>query len=64
MTLSDRLKSEGYDVGVASDGPSGLERAVRERWDVILLDVMLPGANGFDVCRDVRAKGSRRPSSC
>ncbi len=61
MTLSDRLKSEGYEVGVASDGPSGLERAVREKWDVILLDVMLPGSSGFDVCRDVRAKGVTTP---
>jgi two-component system alkaline phosphatase synthesis response regulator PhoP len=61
MTLTDRLKSEGYEVGVASDGPAGLERAVRERWDVILLDIMLPGMNGFDVCRDVRQKGVTTP---
>jgi len=61
MTLGDRLKSEGYDVGTASDGPGGLERAVRERWDVILLDVMLPGASGFDVCRDVRQRGVTTP---
>ena len=54
LTLTDRLKSEGYDVGTAGDGPAGLERATREAWDVILLDVMLPGANGFDVCRDLR----------
>jgi two-component system alkaline phosphatase synthesis response regulator PhoP len=61
MTLTDRLKSEGYDVGVASDGPAGLERTVRERWDVILLDIMLPGMNGFDVCRDARQKGVTTP---
>jgi len=61
MTITDRLKSEGYDVGTASDGPAGLERAVRERWDVILLDIMLPGMNGFDVCRDVRQKGVTTP---
>jgi two-component system alkaline phosphatase synthesis response regulator PhoP len=61
MTLTDRLKSEGYDVESASDGPSGLDRATRERWDVILLDVMLPGANGFDVCRDLRQRGVTTP---
>ncbi len=61
LTLTDRLKSEGYDVGTAADGPSGLERATREAWDVILLDVMLPGANGFDVCRDIRQRGVQTP---
>ena len=61
LTLTDRLKSEGYDVQAASDGPSGLERATSERWDVILLDVMLPGANGFDVCRDLRQRGVTTP---
>ncbi|MCR4374318.1 MAG: response regulator transcription factor [Acidobacteria bacterium] len=61
LTLTDRLTSEGYDVGAASDGLSGLERATREPWDVILLDVMLPGANGFDVCRDLRQRGITTP---
>jgi len=61
ITLTDRLKSEGYVVASASDGPSGLERATREPWDVTLLDVMLPGANGFDVCRDVRQRGITTP---
>ncbi len=61
LTLTDRLKSEGYEVQSASDGPSGLERATRERWDVILLDVMLPGASGFDVCRDLRQRGVTTP---
>ena len=61
LTLSDRLKSEGYEVGAASDGPAGLERATREKWDLILLDVMLPGASGFDVCRDIRQKGVQTP---
>jgi two-component system alkaline phosphatase synthesis response regulator PhoP len=61
LTLTDRLKSEGYDVGSASDGPSGLALAARERWDVILLDVMLPGSSGFDVCRDLRQQGVTTP---
>jgi two-component system alkaline phosphatase synthesis response regulator PhoP len=61
LTLTDRLKSEGYDVGAATDGPSGLERGSSEKWDVILLDVMLPGASGFDVCRDLRGRGVTTP---
>lgn len=61
LTLTDRLKSEGYEVGSAADGPAGLERATREPWDVILLDVMLPGASGFDVCRDLRQRGITTP---
>lgn len=61
LTLTDRLRSEGYEVEAASDGLSGLERATREPWDVILLDVMLPGANGFDVCRDLRQRGITTP---
>jgi two-component system alkaline phosphatase synthesis response regulator PhoP len=48
-------------VAAASDGPSGLERAAREHWDVILLDVMLPGVSGFDVCRDLRQRGVTTP---
>jgi two-component system alkaline phosphatase synthesis response regulator PhoP len=61
LTLTDRLKSEGYEVASASDGPAGLERATREPWDVILLDVMLPGSSGFDVCRDLRQRGITTP---
>jgi two-component system alkaline phosphatase synthesis response regulator PhoP len=61
LTLTDRLRSDGYEVGTAPDGPSGLERATREAWDVILLDVMLPGASGFDVCRDLRQRGVTTP---
>jgi two-component system alkaline phosphatase synthesis response regulator PhoP len=61
LTLTDRLESEGYQVQAASDGPGGLDRATRERWDVILLDVMLPGASGFDVCRDLRQRGVGTP---
>src|SRR5476649_2650690 len=61
MTLSDRLTSEGYEVGVATDGPSGLHRATADRWDVILLDVMLPGMSGFDVVRDIRQKKVSTP---
>ena len=59
--MTDRLKSEGFIVDAAADGVAGLERATREAWDVILLDVMLPGLGGFDVCRDLRQRGSKTP---
>ena len=61
LTISDRLRAEGYEVASAPDGLSGLERASREAWDVILLDVMLPGKSGFDVCRDLRQRGVTTP---
>jgi two-component system alkaline phosphatase synthesis response regulator PhoP len=61
ITLTDRLKSEGYTVVSATDGPSGLATATDQKFDVILLDVMLPGASGFDVCRDLRQKGVQTP---
>jgi two-component system alkaline phosphatase synthesis response regulator PhoP len=61
LTLTDRLKSEGYDVGVSSDGITGLRMATTGHWDLILLDVMLPHANGFDVVRDARQKGVTTP---
>ena len=61
LTLTDRLRSEGYDVTSATDGPSALEIGLAERFDVVLLDVMLPGASGFDVCRDLRQRGVTTP---
>jgi two-component system alkaline phosphatase synthesis response regulator PhoP len=61
ITLTDRLTSEGYVVESASDGPSGLARATAGAFDLVVLDVMLPGINGFDVCRDLRARGSQVP---
>ncbi len=57
VTLSDLLIDEGYAVDIAVDGPTGLQRAVAEPFDLVILDVMLPGKNGFDVCRDLRQQG-------
>lgn len=54
--LSDDLKLEGYDVLSASDGAAGLQLALNEKPDLIVLDVMLPKMSGFDVCRQIRAK--------
>lgn len=61
LTLSDRLRSEGYVVVTASDGPEGETKAKQNAFDVILLDVMLPGKGGFDVCRDLRQHGVTTP---
>jgi two-component system alkaline phosphatase synthesis response regulator PhoP len=61
MTLTDRLTSEGYAVETASDGETGLERASSEVFELIILDVMLPRKNGFDVCRDLRQKNVQTP---
>lgn len=61
LTLTDRLQSEGYRVDHTADGASAVERAASEPFDVILLDVMLPGANGFDIVRDLRNRGVMTP---
>ena len=61
LTLTDRLASEGYHVEAATDGAAGLERATAEAFDLVLLDVMLPEKNGFDVCRDLRRHGIETP---
>lgn len=61
MTLSDRLKAEGYSADTAADGEEGLRKAVQNSHDLIILDVMLPKKNGFDVCRDIRNAGIVAP---
>jgi two-component system alkaline phosphatase synthesis response regulator PhoP len=61
LTLTDRLESEGFSVSNATDGASGLSLALSENFDLIILDVMLPKKNGFDVCRDLRQKGIETP---
>ena len=54
--LEAKLTNEYYDVLTASDGPSAIDVATRERPDLILLDVMMPGMDGFEVCRRLRAE--------
>jgi two-component system, OmpR family, alkaline phosphatase synthesis response regulator PhoP len=61
MTLSDRLALEGYSVEAIGDGETCLERASSDAFDLVLLDVMLPGMNGFDVCRELRRRGVDTP---
>jgi DNA-binding response OmpR family regulator len=59
--LALNLKAEGYSVLTASRGDAGIEQALRERPELILLDVMLPGMNGLDVCRELRKRGFDAP---
>jgi len=61
ITLTDRLRSEGYEVVSASDGKTGFEKAQAESYDLMVLDVMLPKKNGYDVARDLRQKGVMTP---
>ena len=60
-TLRDRLRKEGYDVSVARDGNAGLEAALRNGFDLVILDVMLPGQSGLSVCQKLRSSGSKVP---
>ena len=57
----DRLRSEGYAVEWADTGTAGYRMALEGRFDLIVLDVMLPGKNGFDICRDLRREGVNAP---
>ena len=61
LTLGDRLRSEGYRVETAADGEEGLAKATSRGYDLIVLDVMLPRMNGFDVCRAIRSAGTTTP---
>ena len=61
LTLSDRLRREGHKVDTAPDGQNGLNRAIEEHFDLIILDVMLPRKSGLDVCRDLRQHGIATP---
>ena len=61
LALSDRLIAEGYRVETAGDGNTALQRAIDEPFDLIILDVMLPGRDGFDVARSVRQQGIQTP---
>ncbi len=57
LTLTDLLGAEGYQVDSATDGVSGLAKALSGQFDLVVLDVMLPGKNGFDLCRELRQHG-------
>ena len=55
------LKTNGYDGIAAEDGIMGITRVHREKPDLILLDIMLPGKNGYDICRELREEGNNIP---
>ncbi len=61
LTVGDRLKAEGYEFESCTDGIVGESKALNGRWDVILLDVMLPGKDGFSICKELRSKGNNTP---
>ena len=61
MSIEDNLKDEGYSVLIRGDGISGEETALNEKWDLMLLDIMLPGKDGFEICKSVRKKGIKSP---
>jgi DNA-binding response OmpR family regulator len=57
LGLEKDFRLEGYDVVVARDGPTASRLALSERFDLVILDVMLPGQDGFEVCREIRRSG-------
>jgi DNA-binding response OmpR family regulator len=59
--LQDDLEQEGYAVEVVNDGTVAIQRIREGEFDLILLDLMLPGADGFTVCREARMKNIRTP---
>ncbi|MFW6206346.1 MAG: response regulator transcription factor [Gemmatimonadota bacterium] len=61
FTLEDRLRAEGYDVLTAEDGLTGEERVMEADASLVILDLNLPGKDGLDVCRDLRARGADVP---
>ena len=61
LALDDDLRREGYETEVAADGDTAAQKARSQDWDLILLDVMLPKKDGFEVCRELRHAGIRTP---
>ena len=52
----DYLELSGYTVDVENDGTAGLEKAMNEEYDLYILDIMLPGTDGFEICRQIRTE--------
>ena len=59
--LIDVFVFHGYDVDSADNGPEGLEKALTGKFDLILLDIMLPGMDGYEICNEIRAKDRDQP---
>lgn len=61
MGLKDDLEFEGYEVATASDGKDGLKQALSGGFELVVLDILLPGLNGFEVCKKLREAGVKTP---
>lgn len=61
MAIRDELEFEGFEPSVVEDGAAALERILKESPDLVVLDLMLPGRSGFDICREVRQQGRSTP---
>ncbi|MCJ7627231.1 MAG: response regulator transcription factor [Longimicrobiales bacterium] len=61
LALEDDLRAEGYEVASATDGPAGLSMAEKNAYELIILDIMLPGMNGFEVCKRLRQASVTTP---
>lgn len=61
IALEDDFVLEGYEVELASDGINGLQKAENPEIDLIILDIMLPGMNGFDICKKLRSRNIQTP---
>ena len=61
MAVKDELEFEGFQVRLAEDGLAGLESILRDPPDLAVLDLMLPGKNGFEICREIRQRGITTP---
>jgi two-component system, OmpR family, alkaline phosphatase synthesis response regulator PhoP len=55
------LSEQGYRAEVKHNGPAGLERALEENWSLVVLDIMLPGMDGFEVCKSIRSSNRSMP---
>src|ERR1051326_2486794 len=61
LALKDELTFEGFEVELAEDGQSGLASLLQSPPALVVLDLMLPGRNGFQICEEVRKRGLRTP---
>jgi len=61
MAIRDELEFEGFEASVVEDGITGLDRILAEAPDLVILDLMLPGKSGFEICREVRGRGMDTP---
>ena len=61
MAIRDELEFEGFEASVVEDGKAGLDRILAESPDLVVLDLMLPGKSGFEICREVRDRGMATP---